>query len=105
LFYSNRYADDAAFIEEFKNMTVQNPNLTFIPTVSGPKTLSWPYEKGHIDREMLARYLLGFSGPIYYVAGPSGMVSAMTALLRSSGVSDDDIKSEEFGDYKPYQGA
>jgi hypothetical protein len=28
------------------------------------------------------------------------MVTAMTALLQSSGVSDDDIKTEEFGDYK-----
>jgi hypothetical protein len=28
------------------------------------------------------------------------MVTAMTTLLQSSGVSDDDIKTEEFGDYK-----
>jgi hypothetical protein len=28
------------------------------------------------------------------------MVSAMTTLLQCSGVSDDDIKTEEFGDYK-----
>jgi ferredoxin-NADP reductase len=94
LFYSNREADDAAFLEEFENMTVQNPNLTLIPT---------PYEKGHINREMLSRYLLGLNGPIYYIAGPSGMVTAMTDLLNSSGVSDDDIRTEEFGDYKLYQ--
>jgi hypothetical protein len=28
------------------------------------------------------------------------MVVAMTELLRSSGVSDDDMRTEEFGDYK-----
>ena len=28
------------------------------------------------------------------------MVTAMTGLLNASGVSDDDIKTEEFGDYK-----
>jgi ferredoxin-NADP reductase len=103
LFYSNREADDVAFLEEFENMTVQNPNLTLIPTVTGHRTLAWPYEKGHINREMLSRYLLGLNGPIYYIAGPSGMVTAMTDLLNSSGVSDDDIKTEEFGDYKLYQ--
>jgi ferredoxin-NADP reductase len=103
LFYSNREADDAAFLEEFENMTMQNPNLTFIPTVTGQRTIVWPYEKGHIDREMLSRYLLGLNGPIYYIAGPSGMVSAMTDLLNSSGVSDDDIRTEEFGDYKLHQ--
>ncbi len=103
LFYSNREADDAAFLEEFESMTVQNPNFTLIPTVTGHRSLAWPYEKGHINREMLTRYLLGLEGPIYYIAGPSGMVTAMSNLLNSSGVSDDDMKTEEFGDYKLYQ--
>jgi ferredoxin-NADP reductase len=52
---------------------------------------------------MLTRYLLGLNGPVYYIAGPSGMVSAMTNLLNASGISDDDIRTEEFGDYKLYQ--
>src|ERR1700676_4902878 len=103
LFYSNREADDAAFIEEFERLTEQNPNFTFVPTVTGHRTIAWPYEKGHINREMLTRYLLGLKGPIYYIAGPSGMVTAMTELLNSSGVSDDDVKTEEFGDYKLHQ--
>jgi ferredoxin-NADP reductase len=103
LFYSNREADDAAFIEELQGLTAQNPNFTLVPTVTGHKTLAWPYEKGHINREMLTRHLLGLNGPIYYVAGPSGMVTAMTELLNSSGVSQDDVRTEEFGDYKLYQ--
>jgi ferredoxin-NADP reductase len=100
LFYSNREADDAAFIEEFEDLSAQNSNFTFIPTLTGHRTISWPYEKGYIDREMLTRYLLGLKGPIYYIAGPSRMVTAMTDLLNASGISDDDVKSEEFGDYK-----
>jgi ferredoxin-NADP reductase len=104
LFYSNREAEDVAFLEEFESMTAQNPNFILIPTVTGHRTLTWPYEKGHITREMLRRYLLGLKGPVYYMAGPSGMVTAMTDLLHSSGVSDDDLKTEEFGDYKAFQG-
>jgi ferredoxin-NADP reductase len=100
LFYSNREADDAAFIEELQGMAAQNPNFTFVPTITGHKTLEWPYEKGHINREMLTRYLLGLNGPLYYIAGPSGMVTAMTDLLNSLGVSQDDVRTEEFGDYK-----
>jgi ferredoxin-NADP reductase len=100
LFYSNREVDDAAFIEELENMNAQNPNFTLIPTVTGHRTQAWPYEKGHINREMLRRYLLGLKGPVYYIAGPSGMVTAMTNLLNASVVSDDDVKTEEFGDYK-----
>lgn len=103
LFYSNREADDAAFIEEFESLTAQNPNFTLIPTVTGHRTIAWPYEKGHINREMLTRYLLWLKGPVYYIAGPSGMVTGMTDLLASLGVSPDDTRTEEFGDYKLYQ--
>jgi ferredoxin-NADP reductase len=105
LFYSNREVEDAAFIEEFESLTAQNPNFTLIPTVTGRRTLAWPYERGRINREMLTRYLLGLKGPVYYIAGPSGMVTAMTEALNSSGVSDDDMKIEEFGDYKLFQNA
>ena len=52
---------------------------------------------------MLRRYLIGLKGPVYYIAGPSGIVTAMTDLLHSSGVSDDDIRTEEFGEYKGYR--
>jgi ferredoxin-NADP reductase len=54
---------------------------------------------------MLKRYLVGLRGPVYYIAGPSGMVTATTSLLNRAGVSEDDIKTEEFGDYKSYENA
>jgi ferredoxin-NADP reductase len=103
LFYSNRQADDAAFIEEFESMTAQNPNFTFIPTLTRHRGPAWPYEKGYIDRQLLKRYLIWPKGPIYYIAGPQGMVTAMTELLNSLGVSNDDLNTEEFGGYKMYQ--
>ena len=103
LFYANREAEDAAFLDELESVTTQNPNFTFVPTVTGHRTLAWPYEKGHINREMLRRYLLALKGPVYYIAGPSGMVTAMTDLLNSLGVSQDDVRTEEFGDYKLQQ--
>lgn len=102
LFYSNREAADAAFIDELQSMAAQNPNFIPVLTLTGHKTLAWPYEKGYINSEMLTRYLLGLNGPVYYIAGPSGMVTGMTDLLVSSGISPDDIRTEEFGDYKLY---
>ena len=104
LFYANRDAEDAAFLEELEGLAAQNPNFTLIPTLTRRKSPAWPHENGPIDRGLLQRYLQGLNGPVYYVAGPSGMVAAMTTMLRCSGVSDDDIKTEEFGDYKLSQG-
>jgi ferredoxin-NADP reductase len=99
LFYSNREAVDAAFLEELEALAVRNLRFTLIPTVTGLTYSAWPYETGHINREMLSRYLVGLDRPIFYIAGPSGMVSSMTDLLRSLDVSDDDVRTEEFGDY------
>jgi ferredoxin-NADP reductase len=105
LFYSNRASDDAAFMDELESLSAQNRNFSFVPTVTGHRTLAWPYEKGRINHEMLKRYLVELQGPVYYIAGPSGMVAAMTNLLNSAGVSEDDMKTEEFGDYKSYESA
>jgi ferredoxin-NADP reductase len=100
LFYSNREAVDAAFLEEFEALAVRNPRFTLIPTVTRLTYSAWPYETGHINREMLSRYLTGLNRPVFYIAGPSGIVTSMTDLLRSLDVSDDDMRTEEFGDYK-----
>ena len=105
LFYSNRHLEDAAFLGELEDLAVQNPFFIFIPTLTGVESPAWPYEHGPIDHGLLTRYLRSLHGPVYYAAGPSGMVAAMTSLLHSAGVSDDDIKTEEFGDYKQYQSA
>ena len=100
LFYSNREAVDAAFLEEFETLAVRNPCFTLIPTITRQTYSAWRYEVGHINRQLLSRYLTGLNRPIFYIAGPSGMVSAMTDLLRSLDVGEDDMRTEEFGDYK-----
>ena len=100
LFYSNREAVDAAFLEELEALTMQNPRFTLIPTITRLTYSAWRYEVGHINPQLLSRYLTGLNRPVFYIAGPSGMVTAMTDLLRSLDVSDDDVRTEEFGDYK-----
>jgi ferredoxin-NADP reductase len=91
---------DFVFGNESDNSRTFSLAVAIVPTVTGHKTLAWPYEKGRINREMLTRHLLGLNRPIYYIAGPSGMVTAMSELLKSSGVNEDDMRTEEFGDYK-----
>ena len=96
LFYSNRKVEDAAFLENFEELARQNSRFRFVPTITNSVGPSWPYERGRIDAKMLTRRLAELKGPVYYLAGPSGMVTAMWDLLRSLGISEDDIKTEEF---------
>lgn len=101
LFHANRRPEDAAFADEFWALEQTDPNLTFVPTMTAMAGSSpgWDGEQGHIDVAMLGRHLDGVSDPIYYVAGPAGMVQALGAMLVASGVDEDDIRTEEFTGY------
>jgi NAD(P)H-flavin reductase len=59
----------------------------------------WDGERGHVDAAMLGRHLDGVVNPIYYMAGPPGMVQETRTMLVASGVDEDDIRTEEFTGY------
>jgi ferredoxin-NADP reductase len=101
LFYSNRRPEDAAFLAELQSLRTQNANYTLVDTMTGlsPGSHPWSGETSRVSKEMLTQYLGDLNGPIYYVAGPPGMVGDMQKLLNSCGVNDDDIRPEEFGGY------
>ena len=101
LFYSNRRPEDSAFLNILGEASTNDPAFHFIPTMTsmdkshGP----WSGERGFIDRAMLLRYIPDLQGPIYYVAGPPSMVTAMRRMLASAAVDEDDIRTEEFSGY------
>src|SRR5262245_57414801 len=101
LFYANRRPEDAAFLDELQETEKQNANYKFIATMTDiqKSTRPWHGETGRITQEMLTKSIGNLQGPIYYSAGPAGMVTAMRQLLSGSGVSDDDIRTEEFTGY------
>jgi ferredoxin-NADP reductase len=101
MFYSNRRPEDAPFLSSLLDLAGQNPNFHFIPTMTKMEKskLEWKGERGLINREMLERHLPSLEGPIYYSAGPPGLVAAMWQVLTAAGVRDDDIRTEEFPGY------
>lgn len=72
LFYSNRRPEDAAFLDELRDLAQSNTYLLFVPSMSEMERskVDWTGERGFINREMLAKHLPSLDGPIYYVAGP-----------------------------------
>jgi ferredoxin-NADP reductase len=101
VFHANRRPQDAAFADELRSLEASDPNLTFVPTMTGlPEALAgWNGEHGRIDAPMLRRHLQGLADPIYYIAGPPGMVQGLRSLLIASGADEDDIRIEEFTGY------
>ena len=101
LFDSNRKPEDSAFLNELMEAQKKNPNYTFIGTMtemdkSGAK---WDAETGYITKAMLEKYVGDLTLPIYYLAGPASMVTAMRKTLNEAGVDDDNIRTEEFSGY------
>jgi ferredoxin-NADP reductase len=101
LFYSNRRPEDSAFLDLLGEASASDPGFHFIPTMTGMEKSRrrWTGESELIDRGMLLRHIPELQGPIYYLAGPPGMVTAMRRLLTSAAVDEDDIRTEEFSGY------
>jgi ferredoxin-NADP reductase len=101
LFYSNRRPEDAAFLEELQALQQENPNYLLIATMTQLEKPNrpWQGEKGYIGTAMLSRYAGGLDSPLYYLAGPPGMVNGLRTMLNDNDVDDDDIRTEEFPGY------
>lgn len=101
LFYSNRRPEDSAFLNELKEAQEMDPNYLFVGTMTEMEKSSekWGGETGHINKAMLVKYIDDLTLPIYYIAGPAALVSAMRKTLNEAGVDDDNIRTEEFSGY------
>jgi len=101
LFYSNRRLEDTAFLDELRSLEQSNPNYRLIATVAEAEKSSrpWKGETGFIRRDMLERHLPDLLSPVYFFAGPPAMTMAMQSMLASFGVSENDMRSEEFYGY------
>jgi len=101
IFYSNRRPEDAPFLAELQTLEKENPNYTLIASMTEMEKSHRPWhgETGLIDKEMLARYLKDATSPLYYIAGPPGMVKGLHTMINESGVDERDIRTEEFSGY------
>ena len=101
LFYSNRRPEDAAFLDTLKASETTNSNFRLICTMTemSKSKKEWKGETAPIDREMLCGHLTNLKGPIYYIAGPPSMVTALREMLVSAGVEKNDIRTDEFVGY------
>lgn len=101
LFYSNKRPEDAPYLDELNSLEKLNPNFKMIAimTQAASSKTVWTGETGHISIELLNKYLANIIRPIYYLAGPVGMVQSLHKMLKDSGIDKNDIKIEEFTGY------
>src|SRR3989344_2592493 len=56
-------------------------------------------EEGRIDEEKIKKNAPDFLSSLFYISGPPGFVDAMEKLVMSLGVSEENIKTEDFPGY------
>ena len=91
LLYSNRRPQDAAFLAELQHRAQHNRGFCLLARMTDAQ--------GFIDAGTVKRFVMDAAAPLYYVAGPPAMVTAVKAILRDGGVDDRDIRSEQFYGY------
>jgi ferredoxin-NADP reductase len=101
LFYANRHIEDAAFMDTLWDLEMSNRNFHFVPTFTRiePGHRGWRGATGPISEQLLCQHIGDLQHPIYYVAGPPGMVAAAHQTLAEFGVPEEDIQIEHFAGY------
>lgn len=101
LLYSNRRPEDSAFLAELQRLEGEHRNFRLVATMTGmsASTSPWMGPTGTIDEALLQRIGAELPEPVYYVAGPPGMVAALRETLERAGVDADDVRSEDFYGY------
>ena len=101
LIYSNRTPEGAAFYDELARVAEKNANLRYLPTMTkmNGSRLPWNGERRFVNAQFLRDYISDMTGPIFYIAGPPGLVAAVEKTVLDAGADPAHIRSEEFEGY------
>ena len=99
LIHSSRTPEDMPFMTDFEQLSKENSNFTYIPVASDNAPADWQGEHGRVNEEIIKKHVPDLKVPIWYLAGPAGMVKAMRQLLIEIGANEDNIRNEEFDGY------
>lgn len=102
LIYSNRTPEATAFHEEFMCLAGTQATLQYVPTMTEAERSPrpWDGERRFVDADFLRDHITDLAAPIFYIAGPPGLVVAATKTVLDAGADPAHILSEEFAGYE-----
>ena len=101
LVYANRRPEDAAWLDELRQMACDTDRFRLVATMTRPQesARAWGGATGPVDASLIRRACERLEAPECYVAGPPAMVAAARTALAAAGIDEDDIHGEEFFGY------
>ncbi len=99
--YSARTPDDFVFLDDFKEMTQRNPNLSLVLTLTDADPPGgWDCRAGRICPEMVRQEIPDYRDRTFYICGPPRMVEGMVGMLKDDlSLPPQQVISEDFKGY------
>jgi|WetSurMetagenome_2_1015567.scaffolds.fasta_scaffold45994_1 ferredoxin-NADP reductase len=102
LIYSNRIPEGAPFHEELARLARTYTVFNYVPTMTeaDKSTHPWDGERRLVNADFLHDHVADMTAPIFYLAGPPGLVVAATKTVLEAGADPAHLLSEEFSGYE-----
>lgn len=87
--------DSIGHVSSHPDSTTHNPADTSFST----RTQKWTGETGRINSMMIQKYVSDFQKCLFYICGSKAVTDALFDLVKSMGISEEQIKKEQFPGY------
>lgn len=95
LLYSNKSASEIMYADVW-NQAFSNLGIKTVYALTEQTPADWMGRKGRIDAKMIAEEVPDWKERLFYLSGPHVMVSGFEQVLKSMGVSSNQIKIDFF---------
>ena len=101
LVYSNRNPEGAAFHNEFLRIAEAHTKFKYIPTMTDADKSRQPWSglRRYVDADFLREHIGDIMTPIFYIAGPPGMVAGIVKAVIEAGTDSARVRAEKFEGY------
>jgi ferredoxin-NADP reductase len=101
LIYSNRNPEGAAFHDEFVRLAEEHTRFKYIPTMTDAdkSRRPWSGSRRMVNADFLHEHIGDIMSPVFYIAGPPGMVTGITKAVAQAGAETAHVRSEKFEGY------
>ena len=97
LVYSNRYCEDAAYLDEMDDVERAYGRFKMVATLTGEHPPGWTGKTGRVDATMLAPILTETAeNGQFFMCGPNPFMDSIRGILEAAGVDKKRIHQERF---------
>ncbi len=102
LIYSSRTPEGAPYHEELAGLARTHAAFHYVPTMTEADKSAQPWggERRFVNADFLHDHVGDMAAPIFYLAGPPGLVVAATKTVLEAGAAPAHILAEEFSGYE-----